>query len=162
MTRTWLSRPTMTLSGLKSRCTSPFSCAAASPRPAAMNTFRISCQLRVRRLQPVGDGVPVDELHRDEHLLVERADVEHDDDVRVRQPRDRLRLAQRPLPPLVARDAGAGLDPQQLDRDLAIQLGIVGRIDLAHPAATDEAEHDVAPDGRPARQRGQHLVFRGA
>ena len=46
MTRTWLSRPTMTLSGLKSRCTSPFSCAAASPRPAAMNTFRMSCQLR--------------------------------------------------------------------------------------------------------------------
>ncbi len=46
MTRTWLSRPTMTLSGLKSRWTSPFSCAAASPRPAAMNTFRISCQLR--------------------------------------------------------------------------------------------------------------------
>ena len=46
MTRTWLSRPTMTLSGLKSRWTSPSSCAAASPRPAAMNTFRISCQLR--------------------------------------------------------------------------------------------------------------------
>ena len=47
MTRTWLSRPTMTLSGLKSRCTRPLSCAAASPRPAALNTFTISCQLRV-------------------------------------------------------------------------------------------------------------------
>ena len=115
----------------------------------------------LRRLQPVGDGVPVDELHRDEHLLLKRADVEHDDDVRVRQPGDRLRLAQRPLPSLVARDPGAGLDPQQLDRDLAIQLGVVGRVDLAHPAATDEAEHDVAPDGRAAGERGEALVLRG-
>ncbi len=38
MTRTSPSRPTITLSGLKSRWTSPFSCAAASPRPAARNT----------------------------------------------------------------------------------------------------------------------------
>jgi hypothetical protein len=114
----------------------------------------------LRRLQPVADGVPVDELHRDEHLLLKRTDVEHDDDVRVRQPGDRLRLAQRPLPALVARDPGARFDPQQLDRNLAIQLGVVGRVDLAHPAAADEAEHDVTPDGRPPGQRGECLVFR--
>jgi hypothetical protein len=40
----------------------------------------------LRCLQPVGDGVPIDELHRDEHLLGKRTDVEHNDDVRVRQP----------------------------------------------------------------------------
>ena len=112
-----------------------------------------------RGLQPVGDGVPLDELHRDEHLLLERADVVDDDDVRVRQPRDRLRLAQRALPPLVAGDAVAGLHPQQLDRDLAIQLGIVRRVDLAHAAAADQPEHDVAADGRAPRQRRQGLVF---
>ncbi len=46
MTRTSPSRPTMTLSGLKSRWTSPFSCAATRPRPAARNTRSTSCQLR--------------------------------------------------------------------------------------------------------------------
>ncbi len=47
MTRTWPSLLTMTLSGLKSRWTSSLSCAAASPRPAAMYTFSVSCQVRV-------------------------------------------------------------------------------------------------------------------
>jgi len=42
MTRTWPSRPTMTLSGLKSRWTSSLSCAACRPRPAARNTLMIS------------------------------------------------------------------------------------------------------------------------
>ena len=153
MTRTWPSRPTITLSGLKSRWTSPFSCAAVRPRPAAMKTRRISCQLRGCCSQPVGDGVPLDELHRDEDLVVERADVVDDDDVRVRQPRDRLRLAQRPLPPLGQRDAVAGLDPQELDRDLAIELRIVRRVDLAHPAAPDQPQHDVAADDRAASER---------
>ena len=46
MTRTWRSRLTITLSVLKSRWTSPFSCAAASPRPASLNTCRISRQVR--------------------------------------------------------------------------------------------------------------------
>jgi hypothetical protein len=46
MTRTSRSRPTITLSGLKSRWTSPFSCAATNPRPAARKTRSTSCQLR--------------------------------------------------------------------------------------------------------------------
>ena len=47
MTRTWPSRPTMTLSGLKSRWTSSLSWAAWSPRPAAMKTLMISRHHRV-------------------------------------------------------------------------------------------------------------------
>ena len=44
--------------------------------------------------QPLGERPALDELHRDEDLAAERADVVHDDDVRVREPRHRLRLAQ--------------------------------------------------------------------
>ena len=42
VTRTRPSPPIRTLSGLKSRCTRPAACAAASPRPAATKTRRIS------------------------------------------------------------------------------------------------------------------------
>ena len=162
MTRTWPSRLTITLSGLKSRWTRPLSCAAASPRPAAMNTFSDLAPGARLRLRPVSGGVPLDELHRDEDLVFERADVVDDDDVRVRQARDRLRLAQRPLPPLGQRHAGARLDAQQLDRDLAVQLRIVRRVDLAHPAAPDQPQHDVAADARAARERCLPVIQREA
>jgi hypothetical protein len=46
VTRTPPSRPTITFWGLKSRCTTPAACAAASPRPAATNTSTISRQPR--------------------------------------------------------------------------------------------------------------------
>ena len=46
MTRTEPSLPTITFCGLKSRCTIPAACAAASPRPVATKTSKISCQLR--------------------------------------------------------------------------------------------------------------------
>src|SRR5450631_87214 len=104
-------------------------------------------------LQPEGDGVPVDELHGDEDLVFEGTDVVDDDDVWIRQPRDRLRLAQRPLATLRHRDAVAGLDPQQLDRDLAIELRIERGVDLAHPAAPHQPQHDVAADDRAASER---------
>jgi len=39
-------RSTSTFSGLKSRCTTPAACAAASPRPTAMNIRRIACHDR--------------------------------------------------------------------------------------------------------------------
>ena len=109
-------------------------------------------------LQPEGDGVAVDELHGDEDLVFERADVVGDHDVRVRQPRDRLRLSQRPLAPLRQRDSVAGLDPQQLDGDLAIELRIVRGVDLAHPAAPHQPENQVAADDRAASQwRGRRI-----
>ncbi len=110
------------------------------------------------RCQPVGDGVPLDELHRDEDLIVERPHVVDHDDVRVREPGDRLRLAQRPLPPLGQRDAVAGLDPQELDRDLSVQLRIVGGVDLPHPAAPDQAEHDVAANRRAPDERRRGML----
>ena len=85
-----------------------------------------------------------DELHREEHLVVEHADVVDGDDVGVREPRHRLRLAQqaraapcpsRPVPGL-----------EQLERDLAIELGIVRAVDDAHRAGADAFDDDVTAD----------------
>ena len=104
-------------------------------------------------LHPVAGGVTVDELHRDEDLLAKGADVVDDDDVRVREPRDRLRLAQRALASLAHRDAVFDARAQQLDGDLAIQLGIEGGVNLAHPAAPQKIQNDVAADARAPRER---------
>ena len=114
------------------------------------------------RRQPVGDGVPLDELHGDEDLVAERPHVVDDDDVRVREPGDGLRLAQRPLAPFVERDAVTGLHPQELDRDLSVQLRVVSGVDLPHPAAPDQAEHDVAPDRRAPDERRRGMFGRWA
>src|SRR6185312_1649213 len=110
------------------------------------------------RLHPVAGGVPVDELHRDEHLIAKGADVVDGDDVGVRQARDGLRLAQRALPPLAHADAVLDARAQQLDGDLVIQLGIEGGVDLAHPAAPQESQYDVATDARPPRERRRHWI----
>ncbi len=36
----------------------------------------------------------------------------------------------------------------QLERDLTLELGIVGSVDDAHPAATEELAHPVAANSR--------------
>ena len=69
-------------------------------------------------------------------------DVVDDDDVRVLQLRDGLRLAQQARL-AVGRVAARA---QELDGDLAIELGIVRRVDLAHAAAPQQADEDEAPD----------------
>ena len=46
---------------------------------------------------------------------------------------------------------------QQLERDLAIELRVVGGIDLAHATAADQAEDHVAAHGRAARQQTHWL-----
>ena len=60
----------------------------------------------------------------------------------MRQPRQRLRLAQQALLALAAEEAEA----QQLERDLAVELGIVGEVDHAHAALPDRRDEHVAPD----------------
>jgi hypothetical protein len=103
---------------------------------------------------PKADGVPFDELHRDEDAVLKRADVVDDDDVRVRELRDGLRLTQQPQ---TARRIGGtrGVTAQQLHGDLSIQLGIVRGVDLAHSTPPHQSEHDVAADDRALRERFQ-------
>ena len=114
---------------------------------------RISRQRRARVAQPSAQVRAAHQLHRDEHLVAEHADVVDRDDVRVRDAGHRARLAD---------DAGAGRGAaaarpraaQELDRDLAAQLRIVGGVDHAHRAGAEQlaqhvARHAPARRGRP-------------
>ena len=58
-------------------------------------------------LQPRRQIDAVDELHREERAPLEHADVVHDHDVGIGQPRERLRLGEQ-LAPVVVAGAGAG------------------------------------------------------
>ncbi len=96
--------------------------------------------------EPALDRPAGDELHRQEHLVLEHADVVHGDDVRVLQPRDRLRLAQQARARRVLRAALPRFD--QLEGDLAIQLRIVRAVDDPHRAGSDALDDHVTPDPR--------------
>jgi hypothetical protein len=63
----------------------------------------------------------------------------------VREARHRPRLAQQALAVHRLVD--------HLDRDAPIELGVVGRVDLAHLAGAEMARDDVAIDPRADRQR---------
>ena len=67
-------------------------------------------------LEPRAQAAAVDQLHRDEGVAAMRADVEHGHDVRVREPRERARLAHQVLAP-IATDAAVAVCAQQLQRD---------------------------------------------
>src|SRR5262249_10292571 len=69
------------------------------------------------------------------------------DHVRVRHLRDRLRFAAQARLASSAQD----LRPQELERDLAIELGVVGREDAAHPALAKRLEDQKSPHCLTAR-----------
>ncbi len=101
--------------------------------------------------EPALERSAAQELHGQEHLSVEDADVVHGDDVRVRQPRHRLRLAQQPRARRVLLTLLAPLE--QLERDLSIELRIVGAVDDAHRAAADAFDDQIAADTGAGVQR---------
>jgi hypothetical protein len=100
--------------------------------------------------QPRLEGRSLDELHGDEHAIADLSDVVDRDHVRVTQARHRLRLAEQPRVSVTERlralRARRGTRVQQLERDLAIQLRVVGGVHDPHAAGTERAEHDVASD----------------
>ena len=108
--------------------------------------------------EPVLEGAAVDELHGDEHAPLERARVVNGDDVRMRQLGHGLGFAQQARLGALRMDAGA-VAPRmhELQRDLPIELGIVGGIDLTHAAAPHGREDrvTVAEESFPARGRGR-------
>jgi hypothetical protein len=105
--------------------------------------------------QHLAEGVAVDQLHDQVQIAVVDPDVVDRDHVGMGQPGQRLGLAPQPLlEPAAARRALA----QHLDRDRAIELGIDGGVDHAHPAGADPAHDPVAPDGRRRRGLGLGLV----
>src|SRR4029077_15447766 len=64
-----------------------------------------------------------------------------------------------PPPPAPGAAAPARRAPQQLEGHLAIQLGIVGGVHLAHPPPSDQPQHDEAPDLGAALERGMGRAF---
>ncbi|MFT3764449.1 MAG: hypothetical protein QM820_02865 [Minicystis sp.] len=91
---------------------------------------------------PRAEGLPGDELHRDEDLTVGDADLVDRDHVGVRELGERLRL---PEEAGVRLRAGARRS-QELERDLAIELLVVGGIHGPHPAGAEPVEEREAPD----------------
>jgi hypothetical protein len=100
---------------------------------------------------PRRERVPFDELHRHEHLAGVLAHVVHDHHVRVGEPGQRLRLGQQP-PVALRHPLRPAARAQQLERHLAVELGVVRRVHHPHRARAQLAEHHVAAHGRPPWQ----------
>ena len=94
--------------------------------------------------EPRAQADALDELHDEGDVIAFGRHVVHGDDVRVRDAGERLGLA---LELLIARAAPA---TQQLDRDLAIELRVVGCVHDTH-ASRPDAVHDDVPAERRAR-----------
>jgi hypothetical protein len=153
MTRTRPSAPTIAFSGLKSRWMSPAAWAAASPRPAARKGPSTARQERGCARIQVAEGPAGDEFHGDVELAVVGVDVVDADDVGVGELGERLRLALQPLAGVLG--AVGGELGEQLEGDLAIELGIVGGVHDPHGPGAEPADHEVATDLRAGLELGE-------
>jgi hypothetical protein len=103
-------------------------------------------------VHPRPQGLAVDELHRDEDALRPTAHLVHGDDVRVAEPRHRLRLAHEQI-------AGAAV-VKHFDRDATLELGLSRGVHPAHRARSEQvADHVPAKDvtGREHALVAQHV-----
>jgi hypothetical protein len=103
----------------------------------------------VPRPEPVVQGLSLQELHCDEHVGTRVSDVVDGDHVRMREPRQGLRLAQQPHRTVRDLRADAAGD---LDGNMTAQGSIAGFVDLAHRAARDAAQDLVPGESGPGRE----------
>ncbi|OBI37182.1 hypothetical protein A5709_15230 [Mycobacterium sp. E1386] len=104
------------------------------------------------------DGIPVshelcgvcafDVVHRDPQLAIEFATIMHPDDMRVPKRGSKLGFAVEAFPELMV---GGHFGQQDLQRVAARQPGMLGQVDLAHPAGTQQPQDGVASEGRAAQ-----------
>ena len=92
----------------------------------------------------------VHELHREEVLPLGLADVPHAADRRVR---DLARHAHLAVEALEALGVALERARQELEGDRLLELQVVGAVDLAHPAAAEQADDAVALGEHRARAR---------
>ena len=83
--------------GLTSRWTMLAAWAAASARPIWIPSARSSASARAARREPLLERRPGDALHHEVRRVGGEIDVEHLDDARVRERRDRAGLLAEPL-----------------------------------------------------------------
>ncbi len=108
--------------------------------------------------QKLREGLALDELHRHEVDAVRFLDGVDRHDVRVIQRRERFRLALEAGPPLLAIRE---IVRQHLESDLAVELGILGEIDVSHPARTELLQDFVVRDRttkHPTRKLAYHRL----
>ena len=96
------------------------------------------------RLQPVGHGAAIDELHHHEEAVLTDADVVHRCEVGMAQLRHRLRLAHEAALP------GPGIDPRAHDLDgyRPAEMDVTRGVDDAHGSGTEPTLDFVAVDER--------------
>ena len=99
--------------------------------------------------QPGGQRLTLDELHRQVDaravgLIVDRARVVHDHDVRMREASYRLRFAQQSFLGGVRRRPRARRLTEELEGDLPIEARIESSVNLSHPAPSNQAKDEVA------------------
>ena len=99
-------------------------------------------QARVR-LHPRAQRPASDELYRNEQALVVHAHVVHPHDVAVVEAREGLGL---PLQAPARRSLVLAAGLEQLERDLAVEVGVVGGVDDPHGPGAELLEHLVAAD----------------
>ena len=112
---------------------------------------------------PLAQGRAVHILHDEEQLFAIAADVVNRRDVRVLEARHRLGLVAEPLNQALVSIADLSVlqrQPkpriQELQRDLAIELGVMSGIHDPHPAGTDQAFDLVATDHGARREQPDH------
>jgi hypothetical protein len=100
-------------------------------------------------IETLPEGFSLEELHRDVRDVLVAPEVVNSEDVRVRERRDRPGFS------LEARERGrVGGEPlrQDLDRDVAFELGVPRSVDFAHPTCAERREDLVRAE---ARTRGE-------
>ena len=95
-----------------------------------------------------GEVLAVDELHREEQVVLGLGHVVDAADRRVRDLARQPHLAVEPLESVRLRADAAG---QELEGDRLVEAQVVGAVDLAHPAAADQADDAVAAGQHHAR-----------
>ena len=113
--------------------------------------------LEVRALgQHVGDRTAVDELHREERIAILLAQVEERHDARVAErPRDLGLVLEAVDEGAVLRARARDVQPDGLDRQLALDQGIEGLVDSPHRPVAEVPRDLVAAD------RGGDLIGSG-
>ena len=99
-------------------------------------------------IQPVPEALALDERHHVVGRALHLARVDEPEDVRMLQRGDRPDLAHEPVGP----DHRGQLGAQDLDRDLAVVLEIVGEVDRGH-AALAQLPLDAVAVGERSRKR---------
>ncbi len=135
----------ITLPGLRSRCTIPCLCAALERVGDLRPELHDLVERQRALLQPVREGLALEQLHHQEVRVSLVPDVEERADVGVVERGDRLRLALEPLAPLLVLSEADG---EQLDGDAAVEAGVLPPPDLAHSAGADRRRQLVGPEPR--------------